>query len=532
MTLAAVVFERVTFSYPDVPRPAISEATLEIAEGVFALVVGRTGAGKSTLLRAVNGLVPHFTGGTFSGRVRVGGRLTTASRPRDLADVVGYVSQDPEAAFVLDRVEDEIAYGMENLGMVQGTMRRRVEEMLDLLALEPLRARRLRDVSGGERQRVAIAAALGPGPRVLVLDEPTSQLDPQGAEDVLAALQRLVHDLGLTVIAAEHRLERVAGFADVAVLCEEGNVTVSDPAWALERLDAGPPVARLGKLLGWHPVPLTVRQARARGLSLDAAPPSPDPPTGSEVLLVARGVEAGYEGTKVLRGLDLALARGEIVALMGRNGAGKTTLLRCLAGMHAPTRGAVEVWDRAMGRTNPSPRTGVDVALCPQDPTTILFCDSVAEEVGETLRARDLDVDPIEVLRLIGIDDLGARHPRDCSVGQRMLVAIAAVVAADAPVLLLDEPTRGLDADAKERLGGFLRRFAERGGTVMFATHDVELASAVADRVVMLAGGETIDDGPPARVLSDSPVFAPQMSRVFGPGWLTPEQVAAAVVPA
>ncbi len=521
-----VRFDGVTFAYPEADRPALDDVTLEIAEGVFALVVGRTGSGKSTLLRAIDGLVPHFTGGTFSGAVRVAGRDTTTSRPRDLADVVGYVPQDPEAAFVLDRVEDEIAYGMENLGLPEGTMRRRVEELLDLLALESVRARRLRDLSGGERQRVAIAAALAPGARVLVLDEPTSQLDPQGAEDILAALQRLVHDLGLTVIMAEHRLERVAGFADIAVLCEEGRIRAGDPAWALERLDAGPPVSRLGRLLGWSPVPLTVREGRARAHGLTLPPPAPGP-TGhiGGLLVAARGLEAGYGRALALRRVEFELRRGEITALMGRNGSGKTTLLRCLAGLHSPEKGAV------VFEGGSAPRTGIDVALCPQEPAAALFCDSVADEVRATLSARGLGDDPSGVLRLVGIEDLSARHPRDCSVGQRMLVAIAAVVASDAPLLLLDEPTRGLDAETKQRLARFLRRAAERG-SVLFATHDVELAAAVARRVVLLAGGEVIDDGPPSRVLADSAVFAPQMSRVFGPGWLTPEQVAAALVPA
>lgn len=523
----AVAFEAVTFAYPGSAVPALSEVTLEIPEGVFALVVGRTGAGKSTLLRAINGLVPHFTGGAFTGRVRVAGRQTTASRPRDLADVVAYVPQDPEASFVLDRVEDEIAYGMENLGIPEGRMRRRVEEMLDLLALETVRGRRLRDLSGGERQRVAIASALAPGPRILVFDEPTSQLDPQGAEDVLAAMQRMVDDLGLTVIAAEHRLERVAGFADVVVLCEDGRASVGDPATLLERLDLGPPVARLGRLLAWRPVPLTVRDARARARHVRlGAPARPAAASRGEALIRARGLEAGWGSTRVLRGIDLTLLGGEVTALVGRNGAGKTTLLRTLAGLLPPAGGSVET---ARRRT---PRPGEDVALCPQDPGSALFCERVDEEVRVTLRARGRTEEPAEILRMVGIADLANRHPRDCSVGQRMLVAIAAVVAAEAPVLLLDEPTRGLDADEKRRLSAFLERFAAAGGAVCFATHDVELASSVAHRVVMLAGGEVIDDGEPERVLADSAVFAPQMSRVFGPGWLSPEQVASAVVPA
>ncbi len=272
--LDALRFDAVTFRYPDTDVPAIADVTLAIDEGTFALVAGPTGAGKSTLLRCANGLVPHFTGGTFSGRAFAAGRDTLAHPPRRLADVVAFVPQDPAASFVVDRVEDELAYGMENLGTPPAHMRRRIEEMLDLLDIEPLRDRSVRSLSGGERQRVAIAAAMAAGPRILVLDEPTSQLDPQAAEHVIAALQRLVHDQGLTVLLAEHRLERVAGVVDVAIGVDGGRVATGSPAHVIADLTSAPPVVRLGRLLAWDPVPLTVREARRR---LDLAAPSPPP---------------------------------------------------------------------------------------------------------------------------------------------------------------------------------------------------------------------------------------------------------------
>jgi energy-coupling factor transport system ATP-binding protein len=495
------------------------------------MATGRTGAGKSTLLRAANGLVPHFSGGSFAGRVRVAGRDTLAHPPRDLADAVAFVPQDPAASFVLDRVEDELAYGMENLEVPPERMRRRVEEMLDLLGIEPLRARSVRTLSGGERQRVAIGAALAAGPRLLVLDEPTSQLDPQGAEDVLAALQRLVHDHGMTVLLAEHRLERVVGFVDLAIGVQEGRVDAGEPSEVLGRLGSGPPVARMARLAGWERLPLTVREARAAGIRPDGPPRAAERPTPGEPLLVARGLAAGYDGVEVLRGVDLRIHEGEVVAVMGRNGAGKSTLLRCLAGAMAPFRGEVLVPEHA-------PRPGVDVALCPQDPESVLFNDTVEGEVRATLSARRAragtrgrvgTVDPGGILDRLRIRSLAPRHPRDLSAGQRQLVATAAIAATDAPLLLLDEPTRGLDPDAKDRLAVFLGEHAARGGAAVLATHDVELVAAVATRVVMLAGGEPIADGTPANVLGDSHVFAPQMTRVFGPGWLTPEQVAAAL---
>ena len=517
-----VELREVTFTYPGAARAALSDVSLSIAPGSFVLVAGETGSGKSTLLRAMNGLVPHFSGGTFEGDVTIEGRSTIDNPPRQLADVVAFVPQEPARSFVLDMVEDELAYAMENLAVAPQSMRRRIEETLDLLDIEPLRRRSVAALSGGEKQRVAIAAALTPGARVLLLDEPTSQLDPQGAEDVLAAVHRLVHELGVTVVAAEHRLERVVSFADLVVTCDGGRVGIGAPAAALASSELAPPVTRVGRLLGWDDVPVTVRDARRIGRSVDLPEPiaSTASPRG-DTALAARGVTAGYGDADVLLGIDLEIAAGEMVALMGRNGAGKTTLLRCLTGIHAPSSGVV------VAGTKP-PEPGRDVGLCPQAPEDLLFEDSVMEEIGASARASKEAVDVEQVLRWMRLTEVRDRHPRDLSSGQRLLTAVGAVVATGARILLLDEPTRGLDPMAKEALASALEEMAGTGTAIVFATHDVEFVASLAHRVVMLARGEVIADGPPADVLSDSAVFSPQMTRVFGRGWLTPEQVAAA----
>ncbi|HTG47265.1 MAG TPA: ABC transporter ATP-binding protein [Actinomycetota bacterium] len=519
----ALRYDGVSFTYPDADAPALVDVDVTVAPGCFALAAGPTGAGKSTFLRAANGLVPHFTGGRFAGRVRAEGRDTLEHAPRALADVVAFVPQDPGASFVVDRVEDELAYGMENLGVGPAHMRRRVEEMLDLLDLAALRDRSVRTLSGGERQRVAIAAALAAGPRIVVLDEPTSQLDPQGAEDVMAALQRLVHDHGMTVVVAEHRLERVAGWVDVALGFDRGRVTGGDPATVLRMLALGPPVARLGWSVGWDPAPLTVRDARraARAATLPE-PPGAAPAAPGPVLAETAGLTVAYDGRPALREVDLRILAGEVVAVMGRNGAGKSTLLGAFAGVREPSAGTVRIGGHA-------PRPGIDAALCPQDPDRILFADSVRAEVGATLAARSSHDDPGAWLERLGIAELSARHPRDLSAGQRLLVATAATAATGAPLLLLDEPTRGLDPDAKARLVRFVRGRAAEGDATVVATHDVELAAAVATRIVMLGAGDVVADGDPAPVLGDSYVFAPQMTRVFGEGWLTVEQVEVAL---
>jgi energy-coupling factor transport system ATP-binding protein len=514
--VTAIRWRNVTFAYPR-SEPALHGVDIDIAEGEVVLVVGTSGSGKSTLLRTVNGLVPHSSGGRFGGEVVVFGRSTRDHRPRDLADAVGFVHQDPEAQFVVDRVEADIAFVLENLEVDPAHMRRRIEEVLDALDVAALRNRSPSTLSGGERQRCAIAAALATGPSALVLDEPTSQLDPQGAEDVLGAVGRLNADLGTTVIVAEHRLERAAPLADRALLLEGGLVAADGPpGTVLAGYPGAPSVTRLGRLLGWDPPPLTVRQARAFASS--AAPDLTRPDQGAapsvpgEALLAARNVSASFGHRVVLRDLDLEVRRGDVVALLGRNGSGKTTLLRTLGGLRAPERGAV------VGTAS--------AAYVPQDPNSLLFAPTVRAELTETLRLlgrRDRDAADAW-LDALHLDGVAARHPRSLSGGERQRVAIAAVAIGGAEVLLLDEPTRGMDGASRDALEGAVRSHAEAGGAVVLATHDVELAARCATRAVVLGDGDVVADGPARSVLSGS-LFAPQVLRVLPP-FLTVEEVA------
>ncbi|MFD9973438.1 ABC transporter ATP-binding protein [Streptomyces sp. NPDC059017] len=611
-------FENVSVTYGDAAAaaPAVSGVDLTVPEGELVLLVGPSGVGKSTLLGAVSGLVPHFTGGTLRGRVTVDGRDTRTHKPRELADVVGTVGQDPLAHFVTDTVEDELAYGMESLGLAPAVMRRRVEETLDLLGLAELRDRPLATLSGGQRQRVAIGSVLTPHPKVLVLDEPTSALDPAAAEEVLAVLQRLVHDLGTTVLMAEHRLERVVQYADRVILMPApGEPPVSGaPTDVMAFSPVRPPVVTLGRLAGWAPLPLSVRDARrhagelrarlagvtpagARGTrpsvrgepAGEAGPAAPVPPsvrttdgtdtTGGAAPGPARAdvtgpavrgrradrgrgraalfpwfgrgrartvepageydpavlVEAARLGVRrgrieALRRVDLVVAPGETVALMGRNGAGKSTLLGSLVGMVEPASGTVRVGGSTPHRTPPVELVR-RVALVPQEPRDLLYADTVGAECA----AADADAAaaPGTCRELVsgllpGVAD--ATHPRDLSEGQRLALALAIVLTARPPLLLLDEPTRGLDYAAKSRLVTVLRGLAAEGHGIVLATHDVELAAEIADRVVILAGGEVVADGPTADVVVSSPAFAPQVAKILAPEpWLTVAQVEAAL---
>ncbi|MET9547771.1 ATP-binding cassette domain-containing protein [Streptomyces sp. NPDC006627] len=551
-------FEDVSVTYEGAAGPTVPTlqgVDLTVPEGELVLLVGPSGVGKSTLLGTVSGLVPHFTGGTLRGRVTVAGRDTRTHKPRELADVVGTVGQDPLAHFVTDTVEDELAYGMESLGLAPDVMRRRVEETLDLLGLADLRDRPIATLSGGQRQRVAIGSVLTPHPRVLVLDEPTSALDPAAAEEVLAVLQRLVHDLGTTVLMAEHRLERVVQYADqVLLLAAPGEPPVlGDPAELMARSPVYPPVVALGRLAGWSPLPLTVRDARRRAGALrerladlaprqeeTAVPPAESPsarwlrprrertPDRSAAAAAARVERLAVRRGRVeaLRRVDLTVTPGETVALMGRNGAGKSTLLSTLVGLLEPTSGTVRVGGAVPHRT--APRELVrHVGLVPQEPRDLLYADTVAAECAAA--DRDAGAAPGTCRALVSelLPDIADdTHPRDLSEGQRLALALAIVLTARPPLLLLDEPTRGLDYAAKARLVTILRGLAAEGHAIVLATHDVELAAEIAHRVVVLADGEVVADGPTPQIVVSSPSFAPQVTKVLAPReWLTVAQV-------
>jgi energy-coupling factor transporter ATP-binding protein EcfA2 len=533
-------FERVTYTYPGAAHPALRDVSLHLPEATLTLLVGPSGAGKSTLLRCTNGLVPHFSGGVLRGWIVVDGLNPVMATPQKMSRHVGFVFQDPEAQFVMNQVEDEIAFALENAAMPSQEMRVRIEEVLDMLDLAPLRGRRLETLSGGERQRVAIAAALAFRPRVLALDEPTSQLDPQSAEDVLQALVRLNTNLGLTVLLAEHRLERVLPFVDQLVyLPGNGSRTLAGPPrQILPKLELVPPLIALGQALNWQPLPLTIKEGmkfsrRLKGAVLTQERPTRLPRPG-EPYLQTRGVSVAYHRRPVVQNVDLDVWPGEILVLMGRNGSGKTTLLKSLVGLVRPQAGRVKVAGQDIA--------GMDVAqVCrhvgylPQDPNALLFADSVAEELIITLRnhrlvdhrghaSNALPISPPALLERLGLAGMADRYPRDLSVGERQRVALGAASVTQPRALLLDEPTRGLDYQAKRGLANLLRDWRDEGMAILLVTHDVEFAATVADRIALLSQGEIIASGDPAQVMGTSPLFAPQVARLFpNSGWLTVE---------
>ena len=519
-------FEKVTYRYPDAPVAILQDVDLQIGDGEFVLVVGVSGSGKSTLLRCLNGLIPHFYGGTIGGRIRVADRDPIHSQPRQMSATVGFVFQDPETQFVVDTVEDELVFAMENHDLPQATMRKRVEEVLDQLSIAHLRRRRISTLSGGEKQRVAIASVLTLQPQVLVLDEPTSQLDPQAAEEVLTVLQKLNADLGLTIILSEHRLERVVQYADriVHVPGEGRPLLDGRPQEVLAQIALMPPLIQLGKALGWDPLPFTIKEARRQARHLELAPQveSQPPATEDQVAADESPIDIAiddlwfaYNGHMALRGIDLRIRRGEFVALMGRNGSGKTTLLKQVVSLLKPARGSVRVRDMDTRHTTLEELTRV-VGYVPQNPNALLFADTIGEEIAFTRRNHDLpDIDPDDLLVTLGLAGYAGRYPRDLSVGERQRVALAAILAAEPGIILLDEPTRGLDYVQKAALARYLAAERAKGRTIVLSTHDVELAASAVDRVIILGDGEVIVDGPVRQVMSASMVFASQINKLL-----------------
>ena len=522
-------FDQVTFNYHDSLNPIVSNVNLEIPEGELALVVGHTGTGKSTLLNLVNGMAPHFTGGNLAGVVTVADRSTANYPPREMADLVGVVRQDPASGFVTDIVEDELAYTMESLAVPPNVMRRRVEETLDLLGLASLRSRPLRTLSGGERQRVAIGSVMTAHPSVLVLDEPTSALDPQAAEEVLAAIQRFVHDLGLTVLMSEHRLERVVQYADsVVTITNDGEVwRDSNPAHAMISAPVAPPVVELGRWAGWDPLPLSIRDARRDAVTLredltrrlvsEQTPAKPAKrPTPESVATISR-VSVNRSNRVVLRSVDCEVSAGEVVALMGRNGSGKSTFLQLLAGSASPSAGKISVRGH-----DPTQLAGTElvttVGLVPQEPALMLWADSIVEECASADQTSDLPQGTTLALFHRLRDDVDPQmHPRDLSEGTRLALVVALVAAASPDLLLLDEPTRGLDYSAKVTLTELLRELAVAGQAVIVATHDVELVAAACTRVLMIGDADIVLDAEASAAATASPVFAPQVAKVLTP---------------
>lgn len=527
--------ENLTYYYPEAEKAALNDITLEIEEGEFILVAGGSGSGKSSLARALAGLIPDFYGGRVGGKVYFQGQdIRTMDRGK-LAREVGMVFQDPEKQIVQTYVEAEIAFGLENLGLDNEEMQRRVAEVVCFMNLEQIRGAFTVNLSGGQKQKLALASVLAMQPRVLVLDEPTSQLDPVSAEDILNLVKRLNEEMGFTVIIIEQRLERCYHLADRILLMEKGKIACDGSAREVARKTSRedspflPPVARFFAGIEAPSLPLTVKEGRKLLRSFVnieralAARPASGKVGGSTADLLARGSTICLKnlwftypgGQEVLKDVSLDVREGEFVAVLGENGAGKSTMLRQLTGLLRPDRGSVQVLGKDVGR-NGFKEVRRHTAYLSQNPNDYLFQDTVEEELLFTLKNYGLADTSIvdEMLGRFRLARYRRINPRDLSSGERQRVALASVLVMSPGLIILDEPTRGVDFRLKAELGRFLQQEAEKGRTVIVVTHDVEFAAEYAGRIVMMSSGRVVSDGGKHEVLGKSVFYSPQLGKM------------------
>lgn len=506
---------------------ALADVHLTIEPEEFVLLAGGSGSGKSTLMRTACGLVPHFHGGEITGEITVSGLSSSERGPAELARVVGYVAQEPETQVVSTTVAAELELPLELRGVPRDRRRRAIEEVALALGISELLARTTDNLSGGELQRVAIGAALVSRPPLLLLDEPTSQLDPLAADELISLLRRLNEEWGVAVLVGEHRLERFLPAAD-RVVAMDGGAVVWDgaagefgAACVASMPELTPPVARAFELAGREPVPSTVKAARALLRGEGGREPdlcgTHDDHAGRRTVLQLDGVSLAHGGAAdtIVSDLDLRIGAGERVALMGASGVGKSTVLRACAGLIRPVAGALAAHD--------------GVALLGQRPDDYFVRERVGEELpGAAGR---------EALRAVGLDVSAGADPRDLSGGQRQRLALAIAMAGRGAggsppgLVCLDEPTRGLDPARKRELAAWLGGLASAGAGLLVATHDVEFAADLADRVVLMARGRIVADGPAAEVLGEGWYFATESARLTDGRAITPDLAGGLIAP-
>jgi energy-coupling factor transporter ATP-binding protein EcfA2 len=535
--MAFIKVKDLSYYYPDTSKPALDKVDLEVPAGQFVLIVGASGSGKSSLVRAIAGVIPDFYGGVYGGNVYLNNQDIRNMSRRAVTKTAGLLFQDPESQLVMSNVEQEIVFGMENLGLPNSLMKRRLMEVADALGLSDHLQRFIPELSGGQKQKVALASILAMQPEILLLDEPTSQLDPVAAEEILSIIKRLNEENGITVIMAEQRLERCFHLADRVLVMDKGQIVYDHHApeaityWALNNNCAFiPPLARLFASVKYPEIPTTVKQGRRILRSFSSISESnlkSLPSAGNKLVEIKEDQDQPVlevknlwftfaNGQEALKNVDLKLKPGEFTVIMGANGAGKTTLIKHISGLLKPGRGTVKVLGRDTRKLSAeelAPRVG----YLAQDPNDYLFLPTVREELAFTLKNLHLPDNGIiqEMLSRLKLDCYQDVNPRDLSTGERQRVALASILVTRPQILLLDEPTRGLDYQLKKELGDMLLELQAQGTTIVVITHDVEFAAEYASAILLMSQGSIIEYGSKYDMLSGSTFYSPQINKLF-----------------
>ena len=534
----AIVLKNITYFYPSSTTPALENISLEVKRGEFLIIAGPSGGGKSTLMRIILGLIPHIYGGELHGEVLVNGVNVVEKGFKAIVNSVGVVMQNPENQVVNIVVEEEIAFTLENLLYEPEDIRRRVNEAIRVLGIEHLRRRLTHTLSSGEIQKVVIASALALNSKVLILDEPLAHLDPQGARELVSTLYKLCKEREITVIIVEHRLSELIKYTDRIVVLNKRILFDGEPTLAINKLlEIGvevPPVSRLFKELNKSPIPLYVDskaiETLARGIvnskcicTSSSVNDNYDDPAvhRSDRVISVEDLWYKYpDGRVALRGVNLEVFRGEFIAIVGANGAGKTTLIKHFNGLLKPWRGRILIFGRDT-RSSTVAELARSVGVVFQNPLHQFFEKTVLREVLFTLSnfgCKNCVDRALEVLKVFGLEDFAERSPYELSIGEQRRLAIASIVAYEPPVIVLDEPTAGIDYSLKLELLKMLTRIIEKKKTVIIVSHDIEfLALAPLTRIVVMANGEVVASGSPREVfysidtLKDSHITPPQI---------------------
>lgn len=526
-----IKIQHLSYQYPQANFNALENVTLEIPAGSLTLVTGASGSGKSTLLRCINGLVPHFSGGKISGEIRVFGFDPIRQGVAKMADTVGFVFQEPEAQFVFDTVEDEIVFYLENMGLPREKMDQRINEVLHEIKISAFRHKKIKELSGGEQQKVAIASALVTHPKVLVFDEPTSQLDPSSADEILRFILDLKTRLNLTVLISEHRLERLLPYAELLIsLTADRKILFGKPQQVLPSMEQVPPIIEISKKLGITPLPLSTA-------SFTYFPPIQTTKLDQQVQatkntdqgnsLIIKKLTTHIGDYQILDEINLEIFKGEILVLMGPNGSGKTTLLRSILKL-MPSSGEILLNGNDIQDFHFSEIIR-NIAYLPQNPNDLLFAESIIDELRTTLKNHGLSFSEQAITTFLahfGLAEKQSNYPRDLSVGERQRTAIAAITVHNPNIILLDEPTRGLDYHAKESLAKLFHQWRDQNKAILLVTHDVEFAAQLADRVAILEKGHLVFTGAPESAFIEMPGYQTQTAQLFpDSGWITPKDV-------
>ena len=535
-----------SFTYPKTERKTLDGISLRIRRGGFYLLCGYTGCGKTTLLRLLKPELAPF--GALAGEIVYGEEFGAPPAPHE----IGMVTQDPNEQIVTDKVWHELAFGLENMGLPQQEIRIRTGETAGYFGLTDKFNSPTAALSGGEKQLLSLAAAVVTNPKLLLLDEPTSQLDPITAMTFLETLARINRDFGITVILAEHRLEEVFSMADTVLAMDGGRLIACDAPRAVcaalqnSRLFPGfPTAARLWKALGARgEAPVNVREGKALmrevcgEKTLPFAPPEKEK-TDAPAVLAAKGLWFRFakDGADVLKDLSITLRQGEVFSILGANGVGKTTLLQVLAGLRKPYHGKIRLREKELSAYKRGSLYKNGLALLPQDPKTVFLKDTVKADLEDILvtqgcKKEEAAKKAAEAAARMGVTDLLDRNPFDLSGGERQKCAMTKLLLTEPAVLLLDEPTKGLDAFSKQQFVSLLRTLSAEGRTVLAVTHDIEFAAAVSDTAAMLFDGELLAAGTPHAFFRGNTFYttaAARMARAHVPGAIHVEEIAAAI---